>query len=97
MKTMALLPLCAVMACTQPIELGRPAPPPERLVCKELPVTPDLSPLESVSMTDGVVYYRKADVDDRDGSIARYIVELRGAHFDCRSQLQWNADYYSDS
>ena len=96
MKTLAFVPLCAVMACRQPIEVGRRAPPPERLVCKQLPDTPDLSPLESVSMPDGVVYYRKADVDARDGSIARYIVELRGAHFDCRSQLQWNQDYWRE-
>lgn len=93
MKNLLLLPIIALSACTT-IKPGPLPPPPEKLVCKELPEKPDLKPLEAIKMPDGVVYYRKADVDDRDAPIAQYIVILRGVAFDCRSQLQWNATYW---
>jgi hypothetical protein len=82
-------------ACTsEPIKVGTPPPPASYLVCDALPVKPDLTPLQAITLADGRVVYLKSAVDERDGSIARYIVEVRGAWFSCSNQLARVRDYY---
>lgn len=87
----------SLWACPGDIKLGPLPPPPERLVCQEMPEKPDLRPLEAFSLPDGTLAYRKADVDARDGKIARYIVAMRGAYFDCRNAVDWNRDYWREA
>lgn len=96
MRLMLCLAACsALTACGEPIEVGAPPPPAERLVCEEMPAAPDLEPLEAISGPNGATVYRKAETDARDAQIARYIVALRGAWFSCSSQLKWNRDYHA--
>ena len=94
---LVLLAPFALAACGEPVRVGPLPPPPERLVCQEMPAKPDLAPLEPFALPDGTLAYRKADVDARDGHIARYIVAMRGAYFDCRNAVDWNRDYWSEN
>lgn len=91
-SSIALLTACG----GERIDVGIPPPPASYMVCEELPVAPDLSPLEAITLADGRQVYLKADVDARDGSIARYIVAVRGAWFSCSNQLQRVSDYYAE-
>lgn len=84
----------ALTACNEPVRLGPLPPPPDKLVCEEMPERPDLKPLEAFKLPDGTLAYRKADVDARDGHIARYIIALNGAYFDCRRTVDWNRTYW---
>ena len=98
LKATTLMPLMAFSllgACSQPLALNRPPPPPERLVCAALPAAPDISPLVAFTASNGALVYSKADVDVRDAGIARYIVAVRGAWFSCSSSLEWVRDYYA--
>lgn len=45
-------------------------------------------------MDEGALVYLKSDVDARDATVARFLVNIRGAWFDCANQLQKVADYY---
>lgn len=72
-------------ACGEPIKVGLPPPPAEWMQCEALPVAPDLKPLERITLPDGRMVYLMTDVNARDARIARYIVQVRGAHFEC-----WN-------
>lgn len=94
MKYAPILALLALTACGPKVDLGPLPPPPERLVCQELPQKPDLRPLEAFALPDGTLAYRKADVDLRDGYIARYIVGTQEAYFDCRRTVEWNRIYW---
>ena len=76
------------------IRVNPPPPPASYMVCEQLPVSPDLEPLEAITLPDGRVVYLKSDVDARDGSIARYIVAVRGSWFSCANQLAAVRDYY---
>ena len=91
-----LLTLClAVSACHQPaIEVGLPPPPTEWMVCEPLPATPDLSPLQVITLDDGRKVYLKSETDARDGQIARYILAVRGSWFSCSNNLAKINDYY---
>lgn len=93
-KKWLILCMLGATACGPKAELGPLPPPAERLTCKELPQKPDLKPLEAFALPDGTLAYRKADVDTRDGAIARYIVAMHGAYFDCRRTVEWHKDYY---
>lgn len=93
-KIPLFLCMFALAACGPKVELGPLPPPDDRLTCAPLPVKPDLTPLEAIKLPDGTLVYRKADVDGRDGAIARYIVALNGAYFDCRRAVDWNRDYW---
>jgi hypothetical protein len=94
-KALALIPLIACLtACPKPIEIGPLPPPAERFVCLPLPQPPVLSALVA-SEANGVMVYRKDAVDARDGQIARYIVDVRGAWFDCSNAVQWHKDYWT--
>lgn len=83
----------ALAACGEPIEVNPPPPPPEYLTCKEMPTAPDLSPLEAFVLPDGRTAYLKPETDARDAHIARYVVALRGAYYDCAGQLGRVKDY----
>jgi hypothetical protein len=87
----------ALTACTgEVIEVGTPPPPQEYLTCQEMPTAPDISALEAIQASNGALVYSKPETDARDAQIARYIVELRGAWFDCANQLGRVSDYYQE-
>lgn len=96
MKTLSIACFSVLLtAChSERLEINPPSPPADYMVCAELPVAPDLRPLEAITLPDGRVVYLKADVDARDGPIARYIVAVRGAWFDCSNAVQRVRDYY---
>jgi hypothetical protein len=81
-------------SCAETIEVSPPPPPQDYLTCQKLPKPPEIAPLSAFRAPNGVLVYSKADVDVRDASIARYIVDVRGAWFDCSNQLQRVSDYY---
>lgn len=83
-------------ACGEPVEVGLPPPPREWLSCKEMPVAPVLEPLERVTLPDGRVVYLARETNDRDAAIARYIVDLRGAWFDCHNQIAKVRGYFKE-
>lgn len=83
-------------ACSPSATIGKAPPPEDKLVCVEEPVKPDLKPLTVIKTADGTLVYLKTEVDQRDLYIANYIVEYRGAYYNCKSQLQWNKDYYEN-
>ena len=93
--TLTLLTLCsslALVGCTT--TLGKAPPPKDRLVCKEFPQKPSLAPLKSFITSDGTVVYLKEEVDSRDRYIGTYIVDFGEVAYECKSQLQWNEDYW---
>lgn len=95
MKRLTVLASIALASCGgDTITVNPPPPPASFMVCETLPAAPNLAPLEAVTLADGRVVYLKADVDARDGSIARYIVNVRGAWFSCHNQLTAVRDYY---
>lgn len=83
-------------ACHEPIKVGLPPPPAEWMQCEALPVAPDLKPLERITLPDGRSVYLMPDVNARDSQIARYIVQTRGAWFDCSNNLAKVKDYHSE-
>ena len=97
MKRLLILAPFALTACSEPIRVNAPPPPQDWMVCQKLPVAPDLKPLTPFQLSDGRTVYLKADVDDRDSQIARYIVQVRGAWFGCWSNLKKIDDYYADT
>lgn len=83
-------------SCGEPVEVGLPPPPREWLSCKEMPVAPVLEPLERITLPDGRVVYLARETNARDAEIARYIVDLRGAWFDCHNQLAKVKGYFAE-
>lgn len=81
-------------ACQKPIELNPPPPPAERLVCAELPTPPRIEGIIPYQSGEGYVY-DKGQVDARDAKVARYILQVRDAWFECSTQLAWLRDYYA--
>lgn len=82
------------MACPgERINVNAEPPPAEYLVCDELPAAPNLRDLEAITAANGALVYLKPATDARDAKIARYIVALRGAYFNCYNQLGRVADY----
>ncbi|MDT8328449.1 MAG: hypothetical protein RQ750_13880 [Roseovarius sp.] len=84
-KISAFLTMLVLAACGDPIKVGLPPPPASWLTCEPLPQTPNLSPLERITLPDGRVVYLAGETNARDAAIARYIVAVRGVHFEC-----WN-------
>lgn len=78
----------ALTACGEPIQVNAPPPPADWLICADEPERPELAPL---------VTYAKPEVDARDSIIARYLLALRAAHFDCRNNLAKVKDYYREA
>ena len=76
-------------ACGQPIRPNLPPPPQEWLTCEPAPERPALAPLNGVADT-----YAKPEVDARDSAIARYIIALRAAHFNCANNLEKVRGYF---
>lgn len=96
-KISAFLTMSVLTACGgEKIEVGLPPPPADWMVCEELPVKPDLKPLERIVLPDGREVYLKADVDTRDASIARWIVQARGSWFSCSENLAKVKGYYAE-
>lgn len=91
--------VCAALtACGgERIEVNAPPPPQEYLTCQEMPTAPDLTALEAIEASNGALVYPKPETDARDAQIARWIVELRGAYFDCANQLGRVRDYVEGS
>ena len=81
-------------ACGEPIEAGLPPPPREWLSCKEMPVAPDLRPLERITLPDGRVVYLARETNARDAAIAKWIVEVRERHFECWNNAEKLRGYY---
>ncbi len=94
LRILALTPLMICSACGPQIDVGTPPPPDSYLTCEALPPAPSVSRLQAIPMPDGMLAYPKADVDARDAEIARFIVSIRGAWFDCSNQLERVSDYY---
>ena len=85
--TRTLLTLCfstlALSACTgERIRVNAPPPPKEWLVCAPEPARPQLPGLTPLGE-----HYSKPQVDARDSAIARYVLDLRAAWFDCSVKL----------
>lgn len=98
MQTKIALTLCssiALAACGEEIIVNAPPPPADWMVCEALPVSPDLKPLVPFVLSDGRKVYLVDDVNARDGSIARYIVAVRGAWFSCSNNLTKVRDYHA--
>ena len=76
------------------IKVGLPPPPADYFSCQELPATPQLEGLQAIEASNGALVYPKPQTDARDADIARYIVSLREAWFDCSNALQRVQDYY---
>ncbi len=90
-RTLLTLSLAVSLAgCGEPIRVNAPPPPQEWLQCAPAPDMPNVTPLAPVAGT-----YAKPEVDARDSLIARYIMALRAAHFDCSNQLGKVRDYYA--
>jgi len=85
--------LCGIFALTacgpKPITVNAPPPPAEWMRCEPEPARPSLSPLTGIAGT-----YAKPEVDARDSAIARYILALRAAHFDCANNLAKVRQYH---
>lgn len=86
------LPLAACAGET--IQVGMDPPPQSWMVCKPLPDRPDLTALVPFTLSDGRQVYLKDAVDDRDSHIADYVLQVRGAWFDCASSLERVRGYY---
>lgn len=86
----------ALTACNrETIKLNPPPPPASYMTCEQLPAVPDIEPLTAYNTGD-VQVYLKPNVDQRDGEIARWIVDVRGAWFSCWNQLAKVRDYYAE-
>ena len=94
MRSLIFATLFLTACHSERIELNPPPPPASLMVCEELPQRPDLRPLEAITLAAGRKVYLKADVDARDGPIARYVVAVEGAWFSCSNALQSVRDYY---
>lgn len=94
-RTLSTLCLAASLtACHgEPIQVGAPQPPREYLTCADAPPVPDLEPLAAIALPNGMKAYDKGQTDTRDSVIARYILDLRAARFDCANQLGRVRDY----
>lgn len=66
------------------------------MVCAGLPAVPKIEPLTAFVAGDGIIAYNKPQVDERDVTIARWIVDVRGAWFSCSNQLERVRDYYAE-
>lgn len=88
------LTLC-LAACQKPIDVGIPAPPPDRLQCAGLVQPPRIVGLVPFQSGGENYVYDKRQVDERDAVIARFILDGRDAHFDCINAMAWLRDYYS--
>lgn len=94
-KIPAFLCTLILTACGgETITVNTPPPPAEYLICDTLPEPPDISPLTPIVASNGTKVYLKAEVDTRDGEIARWLIAVRGAWFDCSNQLGKVRDYY---
>lgn len=94
-KIPAFLCTLILTACGgETITVNTPPPPNEYLVCAELPDPPDISPLTPIVASNGTKVYLKAEVDTRDGEIARWLIAVRGAWFSCANNLAKVRDYY---
>ena len=94
-KISAFLCTLVLTACGgETITVNTPPPPNEYLVCAELPNPPDISPLTPIVASNGTKLYLKAEVDTRDGEIARWLIAVRGAWFSCANNLAKVRDYY---
>lgn len=86
-----VMALLVLTACgPKPITVNAPPPPAEWMRCEAEPERPKLAPLSPVAGT-----YGKIEVDARDSLIARYILALRAAHFDCANNLAKVRDYHT--
>jgi len=89
--------MVSLLACqAEVIEVNAPPPPQEYLTCAQMPTAPDLSALEAIQASNGALVYPKVETDIRDAKIAGFIVELRGAYFDCFNQLGRVRDYVNN-
>lgn len=87
--------MLSLAACQQPIDVGIPAPPQERLTCQELPMpSGDIKRLEAFAAGDGIAAYPKGEVDARDALVAAWILAMRDVHFVCYDNLAWLRGYY---
>ena len=96
--TKTLWTLCSISLLTacggETITVNAPPPPASYLICDTLPEPPDISPLTPIVASNGTKVYLKAEVDTRDGEIARWLIAVRGAWFSCANQLAKVRDYY---
>jgi hypothetical protein len=79
--------LFLVTGCNERLEVNPPPPPAKYLTCQELPAVPAIAPLTPIRTANGTTVYLTAETDARDAQIARWIVDVRGAWFDCSNQL----------
>lgn len=63
------------------------------MVCAPIPEAPRIEGLMAFQVGEGMAY-DKGQVDARDAKIARWLIELRGAWFECSNQLAWIREYY---
>ncbi len=93
LKIAALSTLCFLSlsagSCNKPIRIAKP--PADKLVCAELPASPKLTALDWAAVQ--TIDEAKALVFKREGEVADYIVQLRGAWFSCSSTVEWHRDY----
>jgi hypothetical protein len=87
-----MLPLTACAG--ERITVNAPPPPREWMVCEALPERPNLAPLVPFVLSDGRTVYIVDEVNERDSSIARFIVAVQGAWFDCANKLAMVKDYH---
>jgi hypothetical protein len=66
------------------------SPPSDRLVCKAEPDGVALPPVDWAAPVTAI----RSIVNAREFATATYMLALRDAGQDCRSQLGWNRDYW---
>jgi hypothetical protein len=64
------------------------------MVCAALPTPPAIEGLVAYQVGEGLAY-DKGQVDARDAKLARWIVSLRDAWFECSTNLAWVRQYYA--
>lgn len=96
MRCLILASLFLTTACHKPIEVGLPPPPADWMVCEKLPAKPDLKPLVPFVLSDGRTVYLVDDVNARDSHIARYVLAVEGAWFDCANNLEKVRGYFGE-
>ncbi len=89
MRHLAIASLFLLTACGDPVKVNLPPPPAEWLTCEDAPERPALAPLTPNGGT-----YNKPEVDARDSAIARYLLALKAAHYDCADKLQRVRGYF---